>query len=69
MIQAPVARFAVAVVVIASVAGAAVRVATAPDRAKDRRDTARATCMGAGGEWVRIGNDEACRAPDPAKKS
>src|SRR5437016_5885910 len=67
MIQAPAARVAVAVVIVASVAGAAVRVATAPDRVKERRDTARAACTGAGGEWVRLGNDEACRAPDPAK--
>ena len=61
MIRTPAARIAVAVVIVASVAGAIFRVATAPERVRERRETARTACANAGGEWVRVGNDEMCR--------
>ena len=57
----PAARLAVVLVIVASVAGAIFRVATAPERVKERRDTARSTCVNAGGEWVQVGADEVCR--------
>jgi len=63
MIRTPAARLAVAVVIVASIAGAVFRVATAPDRARERRETARAACTNAGGEWVKVGSDEVCRRP------
>lgn len=49
-------------VLVASVAvGAAVfRVATAPDRIKERRDTAHAVCLSSGGKWVKVERDEIC---------
>jgi hypothetical protein len=61
MIRTPAARVAVAVVIVASVAGAIVRVVTASDRVRERRETARVACANAGGEWVKLGNDELCR--------
>ena len=68
MIRTPAARVAVAVVIVASVAGAIFRVATAPDRVRERRETARVACANAGGEWVKVGNDELCRPRrEPAK--
>ena len=66
--RTPAARIAVGIVIVASVAGAALRVATAPDHAKERRDVARSVCASAGGEWVRLGGDEFCRQAEPARK-
>jgi hypothetical protein len=53
-------------VLVASVAvGAAVfRVATAPDRIKERRDTAHAVCLSSGGKWVKVERDEMCVRSD-----
>jgi hypothetical protein len=48
------------------VAAAAFRVATAPDRVRDRKDTARSVCLGAGGQWVKVDRDEICQKPELA---
>jgi hypothetical protein len=61
MIRTPAARIAIAVIVIASVAGAIFRVVTASERGRERRETARIACVNAGGHWVKVGNDEICR--------
>ena len=63
-----VARLAVAVVTVVAVAGAVFRVSTAPDRIRERRDTALSVCVGSGGEWVKIDRDEICRKPADDKK-
>jgi len=42
----------VALIVVAAAVSAAFRVATAPDRIRDRRDMAKEVCLKAGGEWV-----------------
>ncbi|HEX6019457.1 MAG TPA: hypothetical protein VFZ28_15280 [Burkholderiaceae bacterium] len=42
----------VALIVIAAAVSAAFRVATAPDRIRDRHDQAKEVCLKAGGEWV-----------------
>ena len=69
MIRTPAARIAVAVVIVASIAGAIFRVATAPDRVRERREIARAACADAGGEWIKVGSDEICRQrPNPASR-
>lgn len=44
------------------------RVSTAPDRIQQRREAARTTCLGAGGEWVKVGRDELCRAAAEPRK-
>jgi hypothetical protein len=52
-------------IVVLMIVGAAVsalfRVATAPDRIKERRDMAKEVCVKAGGEWVSSGRDEVCK--------
>jgi hypothetical protein len=62
-----VARLTVALVVVVAVAGAVFRVSTAPDRIKDRRDTARAVCLASGGQWVKPAGDELCMKADSPK--
>jgi hypothetical protein len=62
------ARNTFALVVIAAIGAALFRVATAPDRIADRRATARAVCLGSGGQWVQEGRDEICRRPAFASK-
>ena len=43
MFRIPAARTAMVVVILASIAGAVLRVVTAADRVRDRRDTARSS--------------------------
>ena len=62
------ARSAVALVAVVAVAGAVFRVSTAPDRIKERRNTAYSVCIASGGEWVKGERDEACVKPDGTKK-
>jgi hypothetical protein len=73
MMRLSLARSAFMVVALAAVGAAVFRVSTAPERVKERRDTARAVCTSSGGEWVRVGKDEICRKDEPgvglAKKS
>jgi hypothetical protein len=63
------ARHVFAWVVLAAIVAALFRVATAPERIADRRNTARNVCLSSGGEWVTEGRDEICRRPAPAPKS
>ena len=62
-----VARSAVALVAVVAVAGAAFRVSTAPDRIKERRNTAQAACIAAGGQWTAVERDEICVKGAPTK--
>jgi len=55
------ARSAFVIVVLAAVGASAFRVSTAPERVKERRNTARAVCIGSGGQWIQVGNDEICQ--------
>lgn len=55
------ARHVFAWVVVAAIAAALFRVATAPERIAERRNTARNVCLGSGGQWVKEGRDEICR--------
>ena len=63
------ARHVFAWVVLAASVAALFRVATAPERIADRRNTARNVCLSSGGEWVTEGRDEICRRPAQAPKS
>lgn len=52
----------VALIVIAAAVSAVFRVATAPDRIRERRDIAREVCLKSGGEWVHGENSrEVCK--------
>lgn len=62
------ARTAFALISIVAVAGAVFRVATAPDRIRERHQTARAVCLQKGGEWVTVDNNEICRTAELAKQ-
>jgi hypothetical protein len=55
------ARSAFVIVVLAAIGSTAFRVATAPERIKERRNTARSVCVSTGGEWVHLGSDEVCQ--------
>lgn len=48
------------VAVLASLA-TAFRVSTAPERIRMRVESAKATCVGAGGEWVKVDGEQSCR--------
>ncbi|HEX3140199.1 MAG TPA: hypothetical protein VHQ87_09100 [Rhizobacter sp.] len=67
------ARNAFVIVVAATIGATVFRISTAPDRIKERRNTARVVCIGQGGEWVQVGSDEICqkneRPDQPAQKS
>ena len=63
------ARNIFAWVVLAAIVAALFRVATAPERIADRRNTARNVCLGSGGEWVTEGRNEICRRPAQTSKS
>jgi len=62
------ARTAFALVSIMAIAGAAFRISTAPERIRDRHQTARAVCLQNGGEWVQIDNNDVCRKTEVAKQ-
>jgi hypothetical protein len=51
----------VAMIIFGAAVSAMFRVATAPDRHKDRRDLAKEVCVKSGGEWVTTGRDEVCK--------
>ncbi len=63
------ARNAVMVVAVAAIGGALFRVATAPDRVKERRSTAQSVCESSGGKWTKVGPDEVCVKADSSKPS
>ena len=61
-----VGRYMFAVVIILALGAATFRISTAPERAKQRRELARQTCVETGGEWVQSQHDEVCHKPgDP----
>jgi hypothetical protein len=64
----PFVRHTFVVIAVAAVGAALFRVATAPDRIAERRNTARSVCLGNGGEWVNDGRNEICRRADSAAK-
>ena len=52
----------VALIIIGAAISAIFRVATAPDRIRERRDMAKEVCLKAGGEWVMANNSkEVCK--------
>lgn len=55
------ARSAFVIVVLAAVGSTVFRVSTAPERIRERRETARSVCVSSGGEWIRVGSDEICQ--------
>ena len=61
-------RMLFAVVVVMAIGSALFRVATAPQRIKDRHETARSVCLASGGQWVKIDRDELCQRGAPASR-
>ena len=59
------ARSAFVIVVLVAIGATVFRVSTAPERVKERRNTARSVCVGSGGEWIRVGSDEICQKNEP----
>lgn len=57
---------ALPVLIVAGVSvGAAVfRVATAPERVRERREAAQKTCTGLGGVWTMVDRSGVCLRPD-----
>jgi molybdopterin synthase catalytic subunit len=51
----------VAMIIVGAAVSAMFRVATAPDRIKERRNIAKEVCVKSGGEWVTAGRDEVCK--------
>ena len=60
------AGVSIALVVVLTIAAAAFRVWTAPERIRMRLDAAKATCLNGGGEWIKVGREESCR-PGPER--
>ncbi len=61
------ARYAVALVVLAAIAGAVIKITTAQERIHDRRQTAESVCVSSGGSWSKVGRDEVCLPAAEAK--
>jgi len=53
-------------VAVVAVGSTVFRVATAPDRNRDRLELARRVCTERGGEWVTVDRRELCRVPGTA---
>ena len=58
-----VGQVVVVLVIVAAIGATVFRVSTGPDRAKQRRDTARQVCIDTGGEWLKVDREEVCRKP------
>ena len=58
----------VALVVVLTIVAATYRVSTAPERIRMRLNAAKESCLNGGGEWIKVGNEEACRANAERKK-
>jgi hypothetical protein len=61
------ARYAVALVVLLAIIGAVIKIATAQDRIRDRKQTAQSVCVSSGGNWVKLDRDEVCVLPQDPK--
>lgn len=62
------ARSAFVIVVLAAIGASVFRVSTAPERVRERRETARSVCVSSGGQWVQVGNDEICRKEEQTRE-
>jgi hypothetical protein len=51
----------VTLIIVAAAISATFRIVTAPDRIRERRDTAREVCIKSGGEWVMASRGEVCK--------
>jgi hypothetical protein len=60
------AQLAFVVITVASIGAALFRVATAPDRIRERRNVAYSTCVSSGGQWMVVDRTEICRKPETA---
>lgn len=54
------------VLMLLAVGAAVFRVATAPDRIRERHETARSVCQSSGGQWVTRERDPVCVRPGDA---
>jgi hypothetical protein len=68
LMQIGFARHAFAWVVFAAIVAALFKIATAPERIAERRNTARNVCLAGGGVWVQVGRDEICQRRDVASR-
>lgn len=57
------AQWAFLVITLISVGAALFRIATAPDRVRERRNLAYMNCIGSGGVWTAVGRTEICTKP------
>ena len=55
-------------IVVALVMGTIFRIATAPERRQMRLQSAKESCVRAGGEWIKVDNDDACMPRAVTKK-
>ena len=51
-----------------AIVAALFKIATAPERIAERRNTARNVCLAGGGVWVQVGRDEICQRRDIASR-
>ena len=56
-------RYVFAVVAVTVIGLTLFRVATAPERIKDRLKTAQTVCVGSGGTWTTVDKREVCLKP------
>ena len=60
------AHVAFLIVTLVAVGAALFRVATGPDRARERRNLAQSVCLSTGGEWTVVDKTETCRTAEAA---
>ena len=56
-------RYAFALVALAAIGLTLFRVATAPERIKERMKTAQSVCVATGGTWTTVNKSEVCVKP------
>ena len=62
------ARSVFALIAVVALAATAFRIASGPDRVRERRNTAQEVCLATGGSWVMVDDEEICDKPEmPAK--
>ncbi|MEO8296853.1 MAG: hypothetical protein ABI574_03520 [Burkholderiales bacterium] len=63
------ARHVFSAVAVGTIAATAFRVATAPDRFRERQETARQVCTTRGGQWVQVERQYLCSPSSAASKT
>lgn len=63
-----VSLMAIAIVVVLTIVATVFRVSTAPERIRMRLESAKASCLNAGGQWLKSGREATCQLAEERAK-